>query len=42
MKAVVFHDMGFPIGKAIEAYAAFDRRNSGWLKVELRPAQAAE
>ena len=35
MKAVVFHDIGFPIGEA------FDRRNPGWLKVELLPAQAA-
>lgn len=42
MKAVVFHDIGFPIGKATEVYEAFDRRNPGWLKVELLPAQATE
>lgn len=26
-----------PLGSAIEAYKAFDRRESGWIKVELRP-----
>jgi threonine dehydrogenase-like Zn-dependent dehydrogenase len=31
-----------PIVSAIEAYRAFDRRQAGWLKVELRPAEEAE
>lgn len=26
-----------PIGSALEAYAAFDRREAGWLKVKLEP-----
>jgi threonine dehydrogenase-like Zn-dependent dehydrogenase len=26
-----------PLADAIEAYKAFDRRESGWVKVELRP-----
>ena len=26
-----------PPADAIEAYKAFDRRESGWVKVELRP-----
>jgi threonine dehydrogenase-like Zn-dependent dehydrogenase len=26
-----------PLTDAIEAYKAFDRRESGWIKVELRP-----
>jgi threonine dehydrogenase-like Zn-dependent dehydrogenase len=26
-----------PLTDAIEAYKAFDRRESGWVKVELRP-----
>jgi threonine dehydrogenase-like Zn-dependent dehydrogenase len=30
-----------PLGSAIEAYEAFDRRQPGWLKVELEPARAA-
>ena len=30
-----------PITDAIEAYKAFDRRESGWIKVELKPAQGA-
>ena len=30
-----------PLVDAIEAYEAFDRRESGWVKVELRP-EAAE
>jgi threonine dehydrogenase-like Zn-dependent dehydrogenase len=29
-----------PLGSAIEAYEAFDRREAGWLKVELHPAAA--
>jgi len=28
-----------PLADAIEAYKAFDRRESGWVKVELRPEQ---
>ncbi len=28
-----------PIGSAIEAYEAFDRREPGWVKVELEPAK---
>jgi threonine dehydrogenase-like Zn-dependent dehydrogenase len=28
-----------PMGDAIEAFKAFDLRNSGWIKVELRPAK---
>lgn len=31
-----------PIVSAIEAYRAFDRRQSGWLKVELRPMEEEE
>jgi threonine dehydrogenase-like Zn-dependent dehydrogenase len=27
-----------PIGSAVDAYAQFDRREPGWLKVELQPA----
>ena len=27
-----------PLADAIEAYEAFDRRESGWVKVELKPA----
>lgn len=27
-----------PMGDAIEAYRAFDRRKAGWVKVELKPA----
>ena len=27
-----------PLTDAIEAYKAFDRRESGWVKVELVPA----
>lgn len=30
-----------PITDAIEAYKAFDRRESGWIKVELKPGQTA-
>ena len=30
-----------PLSDAIEAYKAFDRRESGWVKVELKP-QAKE
>jgi threonine dehydrogenase-like Zn-dependent dehydrogenase len=30
-----------PISDAIEAYKAFDRRESGWIKVELKPGQTA-
>jgi threonine dehydrogenase-like Zn-dependent dehydrogenase len=26
-----------PLTDAIEAYKAFDRRESGWVKVELKP-----
>jgi threonine dehydrogenase-like Zn-dependent dehydrogenase len=26
-----------PLTDAIEAYRAFDRRESGWIKVELKP-----
>jgi hypothetical protein len=26
---------------AIEAYKAFDQRQPGWIKVELKPARAA-
>jgi threonine dehydrogenase-like Zn-dependent dehydrogenase len=26
-----------PLADAIEAYKAFDRRESGWIKVELKP-----
>jgi threonine dehydrogenase-like Zn-dependent dehydrogenase len=26
-----------PLTDAIEAYKAFDRRESGWVKVDLRP-----
>ena len=29
-----------PLSSAIEAYKAFDRREEGWLKVELVPEQA--
>jgi threonine dehydrogenase-like Zn-dependent dehydrogenase len=29
-----------PLTDAIEAYKAFDRRESGWVKVELRPGAA--
>jgi hypothetical protein len=32
MKAVVFHR-----SSAIDAYQAFDKRQPGWMKVELRP-----
>ncbi len=31
-----------PLSGAIEAYEAFDRRDPGWIKVELVPARAAE
>jgi threonine dehydrogenase-like Zn-dependent dehydrogenase len=31
-----------PLSGAIEAYEAFDRRDPGWIKVELVPAKAAE
>jgi threonine dehydrogenase-like Zn-dependent dehydrogenase len=31
-----------PIASAIEAYRAFDRREAGWLKVELCPEEGAE
>ena len=31
-----------PLVDAIEAYKAFDRRESGWVKVELRPGAEAE
>lgn len=27
---------------AIEAYGHFDRREAGWIKMELKPAMAAE
>jgi len=27
-----------PMESAIEAYKAFDRRDDGWVKVELKPA----
>ncbi|AYF86747.1 glutathione-dependent formaldehyde dehydrogenase [Pseudomonas sp. DY-1] len=30
-----------PMGDAIEAFKAFDRRDSGWIKVELQPQKAA-
>ena len=30
-----------PLADAIEAYKAFDRRESGWVKVELRPEAEA-
>ena len=30
-----------PLEDAIEAYKAFDRRESGWVKVELRPEAEA-
>jgi threonine dehydrogenase-like Zn-dependent dehydrogenase len=51
MKAVVFHGVGdirlddMPEPKilqptdAIEAYKAFDTRQSGWVKVELLPGK---
>lgn len=26
-----------PLTSAVDAYLAFDRRQSGWLKVELQP-----
>jgi threonine dehydrogenase-like Zn-dependent dehydrogenase len=29
-----------PLESAIDAYKAFDRRKSGWVKVELTPARA--
>jgi threonine dehydrogenase-like Zn-dependent dehydrogenase len=29
-----------PITAALEAYSHFDRRDSGWIKVELRPKSA--
>jgi threonine dehydrogenase-like Zn-dependent dehydrogenase len=28
-----------PLGDAIEAYKAFDRREAGWMKVELKPGE---
>jgi threonine dehydrogenase-like Zn-dependent dehydrogenase len=31
-----------PLTEAIEAYKAFDKREPGWIKVELTPRQAAE
>jgi threonine dehydrogenase-like Zn-dependent dehydrogenase len=31
-----------PIASAIDAYRAFDRREEGWLKVELVPAEGEE
>jgi threonine dehydrogenase-like Zn-dependent dehydrogenase len=31
-----------PLVDAIEAYKAFDRRESGWVKVELRPGAEPE
>jgi threonine dehydrogenase-like Zn-dependent dehydrogenase len=31
-----------PIASAIDAYRAFDRREAGWLEVDLRPAGGAE
>jgi len=31
-----------PVTSAIDAYEAFDKREPGWLKVELKPVQAAE
>ncbi len=31
-----------PIASAIDAYRAFDRRESGWLKVELTPGEEEE
>jgi threonine dehydrogenase-like Zn-dependent dehydrogenase len=31
-----------PIVAALEAYRAFDRREAGWLNVELRPAESGE
>jgi threonine dehydrogenase-like Zn-dependent dehydrogenase len=41
MKAVVFHGVGLePMLSVIEAYEAFDPRQPGWLKVELKPAAA--
>jgi threonine dehydrogenase-like Zn-dependent dehydrogenase len=30
-----------PLTAAIEAYKAFDKRQPGWIKVELKPAAAA-
>jgi threonine dehydrogenase-like Zn-dependent dehydrogenase len=30
------------VGNAIEAYEAFDKREPGWIKIELKPAAAAE
>jgi threonine dehydrogenase-like Zn-dependent dehydrogenase len=30
-----------PLSSAIEAYKAFDRRQPGWVKVELEPALQA-
>jgi threonine dehydrogenase-like Zn-dependent dehydrogenase len=29
-----------PLTDAIEAYKSFDRRQPGWIKVELKPASA--
>jgi threonine dehydrogenase-like Zn-dependent dehydrogenase len=31
-----------PITSALEAYRAFDRREEGWLKVELEPTMIEE
>jgi threonine dehydrogenase-like Zn-dependent dehydrogenase len=31
-----------PLSGAIEAYEAFDRRDPGWIKVELVSSKAAE
>jgi threonine dehydrogenase-like Zn-dependent dehydrogenase len=33
--AVLSHEI--PIESALEAYKKFDRREEGWIKVELRP-----
>jgi threonine dehydrogenase-like Zn-dependent dehydrogenase len=30
-----------PLGSALEAYQAFDRRQEGWIKVEIQVAAAA-
>jgi hypothetical protein len=44
MKAVVFHEIGDirldEVAEPIEAFKAFDRRDHGWIKVELRAHEA--
>jgi threonine dehydrogenase-like Zn-dependent dehydrogenase len=53
MKAVVWHGIGVidpvtvltkvqPLTGAIEAYEHFGKREAGWIKTELKLAQAAE